>query len=54
MHMADALLAPPVAATMYALSATAAGISIYKLKKTMNRRNFLLWQSLPRWSLPGR
>ena len=33
MHMADALLAPPVAATMYALSATAAGISIYKLKK---------------------
>ena len=33
MHMADALLAPPVAATMYALSGTAAGISIYKLKK---------------------
>ena len=33
MHMADALLAPQVAATMYALSGTAAGISIYKLKK---------------------
>ena len=33
MHMADALLAPPVAATMYALSGTAAGISVYKLKK---------------------
>ena len=33
MHMADALLAPAVAATMYAASATAAGISIYKLKK---------------------
>ena len=33
MHMADALLSPPVAATMYALSGTAAGISIYKLKK---------------------
>ena len=33
MHMADALLAPPVAATMYALSGTVAGISIYKLKK---------------------
>ena len=33
MHMADALLAPPVAAVMYAASATVAGISIYKLKK---------------------
>ena len=33
MHMADALLAPQVAATMYALSGTAAGISIWKLKK---------------------
>ena len=33
MHMADALLAPQVAATMYALSGTAAGVSIYKLKK---------------------
>ncbi len=33
MHMADALLAPSVAATMYAASGAAAGISIYKLKK---------------------
>ena len=33
MHMADALLAPAVAATMYVASGTAAGISIYKLKK---------------------
>ena len=33
MHMADALLAPAVAATMYAASATAAGVSIHKLKK---------------------
>ena len=33
MHMADALLAPAVAATMYAASGTAAGFSIHKLKK---------------------
>ena len=33
MHMADALLAPAVAATMYVASGTAAGVSIVKLKK---------------------
>ena len=33
MHMADALLSPAVATTMYAASAAAAGASIYKLKK---------------------
>ena len=33
MHMADALLSPAVAATMYAASGVAAGISIYKLQK---------------------
>lgn len=33
MHMADALLAPTVAAAMYAASGTAAGISIHKVKK---------------------
>ncbi len=33
MHMADALLAPGTAALMYAASGTAAGISIYRLKK---------------------
>ena len=33
MHMADALLAPPVAVTMLAASGVAAGVSIYKLKK---------------------
>ena len=36
MHMADALLAPAVAATMYAASGTAAGISVHKLKKDEN------------------
>ncbi len=36
MHMADALLAPAVAATMYVASGTAAGISIAKLKKDEN------------------
>ncbi len=33
MHMADALLAPAVAATMYVASGAAAGVSIHKLKK---------------------
>ena len=33
MHMADALLAPGVAATMYDASGTTAGISIHKLKR---------------------
>ena len=33
MHMADALLAPAVAATMYVASGTAAGVSIQKLRK---------------------
>ncbi len=33
MHMADALLAPAVAATMYVASGSAAGVSIFKLKK---------------------
>ena len=33
MHMADALLAPAVAATMYVASGVTAGISIHKLKK---------------------
>ena len=33
MHMADALLAPAVAATMYVASGAAAGVSIHKLKE---------------------
>lgn len=33
MHMADALLAPDVAATMYVASGAAAGVSIHKLRK---------------------
>ena len=36
MHMADALLAPAVAATMYVASGTAAGVSIAKLRKDDN------------------
>ena len=36
MHMADALLAPAVAGTMYVASAAVAGHSIYKLKKDDN------------------
>ena len=33
MHMADALLSPAVAATMYLASGTTAGVSVHKLKK---------------------
>ena len=33
MHMADALLAPGVAATMYVATGVAAGVSVYKLRK---------------------
>ena len=33
MHMADALLSPAVAATMYVASGSAAGYSVYRLKK---------------------
>ena len=33
MHMADALLAPAVAATMYVASGTGAGFSINRLRK---------------------
>ena len=33
MHMADALLAPAVAATMYAVSTVTAGASIVKLNR---------------------
>lgn len=33
MHMADALVSPAVAGTMYAVSAAAAGYSIYKVRK---------------------
>ena len=33
MHMADALLAPAVAATMYVASGTVAGLSVHKLRK---------------------
>lgn len=36
MHMADALLAPAVAATMYAASGAAAGVSVRVLKKDEN------------------
>ena len=38
MHMADALLAPAVAATMYVASGTAAGISVHKLRKDENKQ----------------
>lgn len=33
MHMADALVAPAVAGTMYVLSASAAGVSVKKVRE---------------------
>ena len=36
MHMADALLAPAVAATMYVVSGATAGVSVNTLKKDEN------------------
>ena len=36
MHMADALLAPAVAATMYVASGAAVGVSVHQLKKDEN------------------
>ena len=36
MHMADALLSPAVAATMYVATGAAAGVSVYQLKKEEN------------------
>lgn len=45
MHMADALVSPAFAGTMYAVSAAAAGYSIYKVKKRMMHQRFLLWES---------
>ena len=33
MHMADALLAPTVAATMYAASSVTAGVSVHQLRR---------------------
>ena len=39
MHMADALLAPTVAAVMYVASGTAAGVSVHKLRKDDETQN---------------
>ncbi|MBR5113556.1 MAG: energy-coupling factor ABC transporter permease [Clostridia bacterium] len=47
MHMADALLAPPVATVMYAASATVAGVSIYKLKKEEKLGDEPTYKKLP-------
>ena len=38
MHMADALLAPAVAGTMYACSAVAAGYSVRKIRREDNEK----------------
>ena len=42
MHMADALVTPAVAGTMYACSAAAAGYSIYKVRKENDPRKIPL------------
>ena len=47
MHMADALLAPAVAAGMYVLSGTAAGVSIHELRKEEIKYREPLKKKLP-------
>lgn len=47
MHMADALLSPAVAATMYVASAAAAGVSIAKLNKEEKLNNEPVSKKLP-------
>ena len=40
MHMADALLAPGVAVTMYAATAAVAGLSIAQLRKEEKKQRY--------------
>lgn len=40
MHMADALVAPAVAGTMYACSAAAAGWAVKKYRRRTTRKKF--------------
>lgn len=47
MHMADALLAPAVAATMYAASTVTAGASIVKLNREEKLDHELAAKKLP-------
>lgn len=47
MHMADALLAPAVAATMYAMSTSTAGVSVFKLKKEEKKAELGTVNKLP-------
>ncbi len=42
MHMADALVVPAVAGTMYACSATAAGVSVHQIRKETDPRKIPL------------
>ena len=51
MHMADALLAPAVAATMYAASTVTAGASIVKLNREEKLDHELAAKNYPRWQL---
>ena len=47
MHMADALLSPAVAGTMYAASTAVAALSVYKLKKEEKLTNEPTFKRLP-------
>lgn len=44
MHMADALLSPAVAGTMYACSALTAGYSVHKIRLENDEKKYLLWE----------
>lgn len=44
MHMADALISPAVAGTMYACSAAAAGYSIKKVRMDTDTKKSLSWE----------
>ena len=45
MHMADALLSPAVAATMYAASGTTVGLSVKKLTKDENTQKLAEYEN---------
>lgn len=49
MHMADGLVSPAVATTMYVVSGLAAAYSIHKLKKKIYKQCKKIWWNVPRY-----
>ena len=54
MHMADALLSPAVAVTMYAASAAAAGVSLVQLRREELAAPETAKKKLPTMAVMGR